>query len=191
MPRFLDSAYQVLQVGTALAAIGGTVFYFRFKASIQRRKNKLKEKLARGLVYRDTVSKPDRVIKMLELSPSFVKAHESSWQMCSLGEYLSTLRFFTDSDDGKDESSSTAKIFEKELYVIIASVMMRALGDTVGPLLLPLLGMKPAESIFEKIASKIVSYIVAEIFVKSSTEQDWDPTKDMAAFPLNVSEITR
>ena len=192
---YLKIPYQVLHFVTALVAIGGPIFYYRYKSAIERRKNKLKEKLARGLVYRDTVSKPERVIKALELHSSFKEAHSSSCQMCSMGEYLSTLRFFTDKDDDDDnndnEGSSTtrANILEKELYVVIASMLMKAFGDTVGAALLPVMGMKPAESMFETLASKMVSYTVAKFFVKSN--KDWDPTKDLAAMPLNVSELMR
>ena len=178
-------------MGTALAAIGGSIFYFRYKAAIQRRKEQLKEKLARGLVYRDTVSKSEKVIKALELHPSFAKAHASSWQLCSLGEYLSTLRFFTDDDEQGTTDSPRAKILEKELYVVIASMLMKALGDSVGAAFLPVLGMKPAESMFEMISSKIVSYIVAKVLVETSPNNGWDPTKDLAAMPLNVSELMR
>ena len=187
---YLKISYQLLHLVTALVVVGGTIFYFRYKAAIQRQKDKIKAKLARGLVYRDKVSKPERVIKALELHPSFKRAHSSSYQMCSLGEYLSTLRFFTDNDgDEEGEGPSRANILEKELYVVIASMLMQALGDTIGAAFLPVLGMKPAESMFETISSKIVSYMVAKFFVNSSSDKEWDPTQDLAALPLNVSEL--
>ena len=183
-------SYQALHMVTAAIVVGGTVFYYRYRSAIQRHKKKIEEKLARGLVYRDKVSKPDRIIKALELHPSFKHAHASTCQMCSLGEYLSTLRFFTDNDDDDEsDKSSVAKPLEKEIYVVIASLLMKALGDTVGTALLPALGMKPAENLFEIISSRIVSYMMATIMVNSSSEKDWDPTMDMAAFPLNVSEL--
>jgi len=178
-------------VATALAVVGGTIFFYRYKAAIRRRKERIKEKLARGLVYRDTTSKPERVIKALELHPSFKHEH-SSWPMCSLGEYLSQLHFFTDDDDDDDEEEEGPKrmqMIEKELYVVMASLLMQALGDTVGAALLPVLGMKPAESMFETISSKIVSYFVAKFFVDAHTGEDWDPTEDLAALPINVAEI--
>ena len=181
----------MLELGVALVAIGCTVFYFRYKAKIQKEKEKIKKKLARGLVYRDTVSKPDRVIKALELHPTFARENASNCQMCSLGEYLSTLRFFTDDDDDEKDTASTTNILEKELHVIMASLMMRALGETTGAAFLPMLGMKPAESIFSSLSSKIVSYIAAKILVKSSVESDWDPMKDLAALPLNGGELMR
>jgi len=188
---YLATPYQVLRVGITLPIIGATIFFFHYKAAIKRQKDKINERLARGLVYRDTVSKPERVIKALELHPTFARVHASSCQMCSLGEYLSTLRFFTDNDkdDKNDKDSPRTKILEKELYLVMASLLMQAFGESVGAAFLPVLGMKPAESLFQTISSKIVSYIVAKILVETSTDTDWDPTKDMAAMPFNVSEI--
>ena len=185
---YLKASYQFLHLITALVVIGVPIFYWRYKAAIQRRKEKIKAKLARGLVYRDKVSRPDRVVKALELHPSFKHAH-SHWPMMSLGEYLSTLRFFTDTEDDDEEGPKRVKMLEKELYVVIASMLMKALGDTVGSAFLPVLGMKPAETMFETISSKIVSYMVAKFFVNASSEKDWDPTHDLAALPLNVSEL--
>lgn len=180
----------ITAVVTALAVVGGTIFYFRYKAAIQRRKEKIKEKLARGLVYRDKTATPDRVIKALELHPSFKYEH-ASWPMCSLGEYLSTLHFFTDDDDDdvKDAAPKRIQRIEKELYVVMASLLMQSLGNTVGEALLPVLGMKPAETMFQTISNKIVSYFVAKFFVDAQTGEDWDPTEDLAALPINVSEI--
>mmetsp|Transcript_11117 Transcript_11117/g.25852 ORF Transcript_11117/g.25852 Transcript_11117/m.25852 type:complete len:689 (+) Transcript_11117:234-2300(+) len=188
---YLEMSYKALHVATALATIGATAFYFRYKAAIKRRKKRIQERLARGLVYRDTKSKPKRVIKALELKPSFVHEHASSWQLSSFGEYLSTLRFFTDNDDDTEEdpSSGTAKILERELYFVMASLLMKALGESVGAAILPVMGMKSAESILETIASKIVSYVVAKILYNTSSESDWDPTKDLMALPLSMGEM--
>jgi len=192
--RFDRSFYQGLGWGLGLAvaleAISGLVFYVGYNVAIKIRKKKIEEKLAGGLVYRDTVSKPDKIIKALELHPSFVKAHAASWQLCSMGEYLTTLRFYPDDDEhGSNTDSPKANILEKELYVVIATMMMKALGENMGAKFLPVLGMKPAESMFETISSKIVSYIVANVLTEASASNSWDPTEDMAAMPLNVSEL--
>jgi len=194
--RFDRSFYQGLGWGLGLAvaleAISGLVFYVGYNVAIKTRKKKIEEKLAGGLVYRDTVSKPDKIIKALELHPSFVRAHAASWQLCSMGEYLTTLRFYPDDDEhGSNTDSPKAKILEKELYVVIATMMMKALGENMGAKFLPILGMKPAESMFETISSKIVSYIVANVLTEASASNSWDPTEDMAAMPLNVSELMR
>lgn len=194
--RFDRSFYQGLGWGLGLAvaleAISGLVFYVGYNVAIKTRKKKIEEKLAGGLVYRDTVSKPDKIIKALELHPSFVRAHAASWQLCSMGEYLTTLRFYPDDDEhGSNKDSPKAKILEKELYVVIATMMMKALGENMGAKFLPILGMKPAESMFETISSKIVSYIVANVLTEASASNSWDPTEDMAAMPLNVSELMR
>jgi len=139
------------------------------------------------LVYRDTTSKPDRVIKALELHPTFARENASACQMCSLGEYLSTLRFYED-DDATEKDK--AHILEKELYVVIASLLMAALGETRGAALLPVLGMKKSESLMQTLSSKIVTYIAAKL-VKTSEDNDWDPMKDIAALPFNFAELMR
>jgi len=189
----LNFSFHILHLGTALFTVGGTIFYFRYKKAIQRRKEKIKARLERGLVYRSTTTKPEKVIKALELNPKFVRKHASSWQMCSLGEYLSTLRFFTDDNEEDSKCSGRSQILEKELNVVIASLLLRALGERVGSAILPMLETKPADSIFKTLSAKIVSYMVAKIIVTSKEEKvnEAGPSEDKAALPMNVSEIMR
>jgi len=137
-------------------------------------------------VRRDKISKPTKVIKALELHPAFVEEHSSSWQLCSLGQYLSSLRFFTDEDN---HSNDTYKLLERELYVVMASLVMQSFGPRIGPRLLPMLGTEKVESLLGTIASKVISYIIANVLVDHN--ENWDPLGDMACLPMNVMELIR
>ena len=107
-----------------------------------------------------------------------------------MGEYLSTLRFYGDDYDDDDDDSSVENILKKELYTVLASLMLKSFGETIGGAVLPLLGAKPAQSAFESISSKIVAHMVSKVLV-NSTMGDWDPTNDLAALHMNVTELTR
>jgi len=212
----VDIPLLAIQSASALVAIGATVFYFQYRASIKRHTERLKQKLARGLVYREVDNKNNKismtttpsmaadsskVIKALELNSAFVQEHASSWQLCSLGEYLSTLRLFTDNNKGDNNNNNNnnngdnkiKKLLENELYVVMASLLMKTFGESVGAALLPMMGTEKVESMMGTVASKVVSYIIAKILVdrQSKDEDVWDPMQDMAAMPLNVSEIIR
>ena len=205
-----DVPLTVLNAATALGVVAGTVFLHCYRRDIQRRKEKIQSKLSRGLVYRDntntntnTNKNSSKAVKVLELHPDFLEKHSSSWQLCSLGEYLSTLRFITDDNsDNDDENNSNdnstttqnskiAEVMERELYVLMAALLMKTLGEKMGAALLPMMGTKKAESILGTVSSRVVHYIMAQILVDSKNSESWDPTQDQAAFPFNVSEIIR
>lgn len=194
----VDIPLQFIQLVAIVVVISASIFYFRYSASIKRHHDNVKRTLVRGLVYRDTISKPNKVIKCLELHPEFVKEHSSSWQLCSLGQYLSSLRFFTDNknndnatttiknSDGQTNSMAS-KLLEKELYVVMASLLIQSFGPSIGSALLPMLGTGKVESLLGTVASKIISYIIAHVLVDHNV--DWDPIGDMACLPMNVMEL--
>ncbi|VEU45151.1 unnamed protein product [Pseudo-nitzschia multistriata] len=198
----VDIPLTVLNGATAIGVITTTTALLLYWRSIEKHKEEFKSKLARSLVYRDPDSKSTKAIKILELHPDFVREHSSSWQLKSLGQYLSTLRFITEKTDDKsrsdgDKNEATEKesnsrlvqALERELYVLMAALLMKTLGETMGAVFLPVMGSGQAESIIGAVSSKIVHYIMAQILVDSRHTEDWDPTEDRAAMPLNVSEV--
>jgi len=188
---FFRDPFKVLGLITAVGVVGVTAFYLRYKSIIHKRKKKIMERLTRGLVYRETSSKNIRtVVKAFELNPVWVSEISSEYQVCSMGEYLSTLRFYGDDyDDDGDEGSSVQNMLKKELYTVLASLVLKALGQTIGGAVLPLLGAKPAQSALESISSNIVSHMISKVLVKSSMG-NWDPTNDLAALHMNVTELS-
>jgi hypothetical protein len=193
----VDIPLQFIQLVAIVIVIGAIIFFFRYSASIKRHHEMVKQKLLRGLVYREKNSKSNKVIKALELHPAFVKEHLSSWQLCSLGQYLSSLRFFTDNNtanttttiknsDGQTNSMAS-KLLEKELYVVMASLLIQSFGPSIGSALLPMLGTEKVGSLLGTVASKIISYIIAHVLVDHNV--DWDPIGDMACLPMNVMEL--
>ena len=194
----VDIPLQFIQLVAIVIVIGAIIFFFRYSASIKRHHEMVKQKLIRGLVYRDKNSEPNKVIKALELHPAFVKEHASSWQLCSLGQYLSSLRFFTDDNNNANTTttiknsdgqtnSMASKLLEKELYVVMAALLIQSFGPKIGSALLPMLGTGKVESLLGTVASKIISYIIAHVLVDHNV--DWDPIGDMACLPMNVMEL--
>jgi len=178
----------------AVVVIAGSAFVFRYRKKIKEQKQLIQERLARGLVYRDPTHKPKKEIKVFELHPDFVAKHPT-WQMCSLGQYLSTLRFITDPDDEKDDEGNTiatqgslvAQAVESQLYVVIANLLIERFGETIGAAFLPMMetGVETASS---ALVTKVVGYILAHVLVDADNAF-WDPTEDRATMPLNVTEL--
>lgn len=173
-------------VATGACIVAG-VIVFRYRSSIRKQLAIVDRKVSRGLVYRDTTGKTTgttKVVKCLELHPKFV-SDNPDWQLCSMGEYLSTLRFFTD-DEGKGEDN-LPEALKRELHVAIGSALLQSFGPRVGGAMLPMLGINKVDSLMGLAVSKLVSWVVANVFVEYGDE--WDPVGDLAAMPLNVSEI--
>eukprot|EP00536_Pseudo-nitzschia_multiseries_P014609 jgi/Psemu1/215284/e_gw1.735.18.1 len=184
-----------MNVATSVALVAGTVFLYRYRKQIKKHQQLVQERLARGLVYRDPTHRPPKAIKVLELHPDFVAKHPS-WKMCSLGEYLGTLRFITDAVDQKDNEGNTmatkdspvAKALEGQLYVVMASLLMKVFGETMGAAFLPMMKTKKVETVADAFVSRVVAYVMAHILVDSDNLKLWDPIGDRAAMPLNVTE---
>lgn len=186
-----------IQAFTTFLCIIVAALLFYYRASIKKRLKIVDEQISRGLVYRDKTSKPQKVVKCIELHPQLVQDHPE-WQLCSLGEYINTLRFFTDNDDDNGTSTNTnetqkqtrdqlSKAVERELQVAMGSVLLTSFGPTVGAALLPLLGLNRVETLLGKLVSRFLSWVVAHVFVDFG--QEWDPAGDMAAMPFNVGEL--
>ena len=99
----LDAPLRVLQWAGIAVCLLALLVYFRYQRSIRKSLRIVDARLSRGLVYRDKQSKPQKVVKVLELHPQFVESHPG-WQLCSLGEYLNTLRFITDVAENNERS---------------------------------------------------------------------------------------
>lgn len=224
----VDVPFQIVQIGTALLLVGGTILFVRYRAAMHRRAKAVQLKLARGLVYRikqtkqkkkqlkqtnleevttadeetyllghhddnddnenedndtDEETKVSRVVKVMELHPDFVNdAAAAGWQVCSLGHYLSSLRFFggnTPTTTAGSSDGSARTILERELYVVLAAVLLQTLGPTMGAAVLPLLGSSKAESMLGQTAQHIVAYILAHILVDHTKDENWDPLEDL------------
>ena len=107
---------------------------------IRHRLADLETMLQRGLVYRCTSKQPRR-IRCLELHPDFVEQCRGSYQLVSLGEYLSSLRpFFASPSDGENctDTKSTPKldnfsrVLEEELERTVASILLQRFGPRMG-----------------------------------------------------------
>lgn len=181
-------------VGMVLCLLLGYL-YWKYKHSIRKRLLKIDATLSRGLVYRDTKSEPSKVVKVLELHPKFVEQFKDSWKLCSLGEYLTTLRFITDDDDGdgnendgNQRQKNLPKLLERELQVAIGSALLQSFGPHIGGAMLPLLGVQKVESFVGQLVSKLLSWIIANVLVDGADDA-WDPIGDKACLPFNVSEL--
>jgi hypothetical protein len=167
--------------------------YWKYNHAIRKQLRNIDAAVSRGLVYRDTKSQPSKVVKVLELHPKFVEQCKDSWKLCSLGEYLNTLRFITDDDDnvennGHKHHKDLPKFLERELQVAIGSVLLQSFGPRIGGALLPLLGVEKVESFVGQLASALLSWIIANVLVDGA-DAAWDPIGDKACFPFNVSEL--
>jgi hypothetical protein len=177
----------VLQTLATTVCIVAAMIFFYYRASIRKQIEMVDQKMSRGLVYRDKTPNPKRKeVKCLELHPNFVQDHPD-WQLCSMGEYLSTLRFFTDDDDGRQTTDNLPEKVKREVNVAIASALLQSFGPRMGAAMLPMLGINQVDSILGQIVSKFVSWVVANVFVDHGEE--WDPVGDVAALPFSVSEI--
>ena len=189
MALFPDSLRRAVAWGNALVLIGATAFFFRYKVGVRRRKERVLKRLARGLARRDAASKPKQVVKAFELDAEFVSQLPPECDVCSLGAYLSSLRFHDDdvNEDGR-ASSTVQEMLQRELHTVLASLLMTSLGETLGAALLPALGLSAAESALEGVASKMVRYAVERVVVNAASG-NWDPTHDMGALPFDISDL--
>jgi hypothetical protein len=187
----VDTPVHIAQFVGITVVVVGIGLYIKYRSAIKKSLSKLEDSMNKGLVYRDLQSKPAKVVKVLELYPEFVeKSRAEGWELCSLGEYLSTLRFFG-SEDGTDpkDSSVLPDVLERELMVAMGSAILQSFGPQIGGAMLPLFGIQKVESILGQLVSTVVSWIVSNILVDVS-DTGWDPIGDMACVPFNVSELT-
>ncbi|KAG7369763.1 hypothetical protein IV203_027509 [Nitzschia inconspicua] len=187
----IETPLRVFQWVSVTVCLQLIFLYWKYRSSIQKRLKKIDASLSRGLVYRDKLSKPSKVVKVLELHPAFVAQYKDSWQLCSLGEYLNTLRFITDADndDNDDQQKQMMpQILERELQVAIGSAILHSFGPQIGRAFLPLLGVQRVESFMGQLVSRLLSWIIANVMVDGA-DQGWDPIGDKACLPFNVSEL--
>jgi hypothetical protein len=159
------------------------IFYYR--GAIRKRVRDVEQRLALGIIYRDTTKSkpPKKVIRALELHPSLLGRADN---VMSLGQYLSSLRINPlENEDGG--SSSLPRFVERELEATIASMLLQNFGPRLGGALLPILGISKIDSWIAKISAGIATYVASYMLVEAS--QQWDPTEDKAVFPFSVSEI--
>lgn len=190
--RFLaiDTPIYVLRLAGLVVGILIVYIYFKYKATIKKYVKLLDEQVSRGMVYRDTTSPPKKVVKVLELHPEFKKKHQDEgWQLCSLGEYLTSLRFITDDGTTKNKKN-LPKLLERELQVAMGTAILQSFGPRVGGALLPILGVQKVESFLGQLVSRLLSWIIANVLVDVG-DTGWDPIGDKACLPFNVSELIR
>lgn len=171
-------AFIALSTATFFAIVLYLVVYYR--QVIQRRIRRLEERLALGIVYRDTESSSSKVIRALELHPTLLASADN---VMSLGEYLSSLRI----NPLEGNESSIPRLLERELEATIASTLLRNFGPRLGGALLPVMGISKIDSWIAKVAGSIATYFASHILVEAS--QQWDPSEDRAVFPFSVPEI--
>lgn len=179
--------FYIVQTLATIACIIVAMIFFYYRAYIRKQIEIVDEKMSRGLVYRDkTFHSQRKVIKCLELHPTFVQDHPG-WQLCSMGEYLSTLRFFTDDNNVRPTMDNLPEVMKRELNVAIASVLLQSFGPRMGAAMLPMIGINQVDSMLGHAVSTFISWIVAHVVVDHGEE--WDPIGDVAALPFSVSEI--
>lgn len=143
----IDTPFFVLRWVGLLVGIVLVWIYVKYQKSIRQKMKKLDARLSKGLVYRDKKGPPKKVVKVLELHPQFVQQKNKEWQLCSLGEYLTTLRFITDNDDDCTETKrNLPKLLERELQVAMGTALVQSFGPNIGGAMLPLLGVQKVES---------------------------------------------
>jgi hypothetical protein len=128
-------------------------------------------------------------INMLALSPTFVKQHEGvaehgkqSWQLMSLGEYISSLRPYLATKTQRDDHLNLSVIphwLETEIQAALAMALLGALGPRLGTVVLPTLGLH----IIRKTASKIVSAVSSYVPGNNNVSKSEDETDQMDLFP--------
>jgi hypothetical protein len=181
--KYVAVPFHIAQWAGMIVVVACIGLYVRYRSAIRKRIKEVESQVNRGLVRRDLTSRPGKVVKVLELYPEFVAASKrDGWKLCSLGEYLSTLRFL-----GGDEDVLPG-ILERELKVAIGSTILQSFGPRVGGAMLPLFNVGKVDTWLGQLVSKVVSWVVANVLVDVS-DQGWDPIGDMACLPLNVSEL--
>jgi hypothetical protein len=177
----------VVQTLATLVCIIAAMIFFYYRASIRKQIEIVDRKMSRGLVYRDKTPNPQRQeVKCLQLHPTFVQDHPD-WKLCSLGEYLSTLRFFNDDDGPLPNKDTLSEVVKREVHVAIASALLQSFGPRMGAAMLPVMGINQVDSLLGQVVSMFVSWVAANVVVDHGDE--WDPVGDVAAMPFSVSEI--
>ena len=177
--------YSPWTIALSLVLIIPTLYYLAvIRPKITKRIKEIERRLSRGLVYRDTKNPSHKTIRCLELSDEFIKKNPG-YQMCSFGQYLSTLRAFTDEADGED---STPALLQRHLEATIGGILLKKLGPRIGAAVLPILGVTGSpDSYLGKLSSSFASYISANVLLDMSDE--FDPLEDRAAMTLTLGEI--
>lgn len=212
MQQLLDIMFfhyvRIMIVLSILVLMIGLPLYYlaRYKGNIQKRMKQMETRFSKGMVYRDNKKNTTRrnnkmTIRCMELDPNFVKecsTQQHSWQLLSLGQYLSTLQLITennnecqDDDSSNNTNVAITKLLTRELEATIGGVLLKHLGRNLGAALLPMLGITQFESVLAKVATNLASWVAAHILVDmAEKEEDWDPTlTDRAAFPFTLAEI--
>ena len=181
-----------LWVVVIVAAVSGFLsLIISYRSSIRKRVQQVEQRLALGIVYRDTRSStprkpPEKVIRALELHPSFLNTTDN---VMSLGQYLSSLRInpleLKNGDD--NNNSSLPRFVERELEATIASILLQNFGPRLGGALLPMLGISKIDSWIANVSARIATFVASYLLVEASHQ--WDPTEDRGVFPFSISEI--
>jgi len=184
--RLLGLWGTLMALSTIAMMIGILYVIISYRHSIRQRVKKVEERLALGIIYRDTKA-PKRFIRALELHPSLQQQNPN---VMSLGQYLSSLRINPlENDHG---GSSLPRFVERELEVTIASILLKNFGPRLGGALLPMLGISTIDSWITTLSMKIATFIASRILVEVSYKWEEDPKlaiQDWAVFPFAVSEI--
>jgi len=114
--------------------------------------------------------KNQRVICM-ELDPAFI-TNNPTWQMMSLGEYLTQLQL---ADDTNSSSPMFRSHLRKELELSLGSFLLKTLGRTYGAALLPMLGSGSVNESIGQLSNKIANFL--ERCILPSEEEEKDKTK--------------
>lgn len=94
------------------------------------------------------------LIHTLRLNPEFVKQHEKDWNLASIGDYLASLRPILLEDPALQHM--VPGWIQKELEATVSTVLLTALGRTVGSILLPAtVGSGPVKSRVEHLAARL------------------------------------
>lgn len=129
---------------------------------------------------------PKKVIRALELNPSFVQdCSKQGWQLTSLGQYLTSLRINAFNRTG--EPMDFPRLLEREVEVTIGATLLRSLGPRLGRVLLPMIGISQFDTWLGKLSASVASYLASHFMAEVS--ESWDPTQDRAAFPFAVAEV--
>lgn len=137
----------------------------------------------------------DPYIKCLELEPEFIKKNWDKRRMMSFGQYFSTLRIESDTDD----DAAVQAFLQQEMTATLAGALMSMMGNTMGGALLPMIlgGDSGVSSHISGAASKVAAWLSQGMVANNRLLQDGtgihatpdDQEEDVAIFPLSITEI--
>jgi hypothetical protein len=188
-------------------------YIYRYRQSIKRRLDEIEDEFSKGIMVRDTnPSKgpsgrvsftgrvhvtgpaPRREFRCLELNEEFVKLHQDTWKLMSLGQYLTSLRPSLPGSSDEESANFGKKLpefLEHELEATIGAVLLKALGRRFGGAILPLLGITDIQSRTAHIAGNIASWWLSHYVLHDHLEQlaADNQLQDAGCLPFNLSEM--